>query len=333
MNIWKNFQLRISRVNRSNSRQWIADKLLDPFKLLIEEIGKLINSVFTIQEPAYWFIFAIAIIALALGVALPDEKHNDIASVFIGIGTGTLAAYMAYFLQKSTTSIPRKEWTQRISACNNDLISCLLDANSKPIRFYRKRFYSRTFKAHIRQELPKTLVNIRRLEILLHKRKLDVCSNLQINQSKTIKDHLIDINQNIEQVNRDYGRPITNREFNRDLANLKSKLQQAVKTLDFSAKRTLNQIEIVAGRPKFFGNPTINDSNSRKLKTTIYMHSTRLDQAKTNPAVFWSAINLMEYLQCLIDFTNAYGYQNNSTISILDSRCSYIRDRIDSLFR
>lgn len=302
----------------------IKDWIMDHSAAGFEDIYRLSSAIYGVQSVTYWLILNSGLISLGFGMLLSMRGDEVLSQILISIGTGLLAIWLANLLQRLTTSIPRAEWTREVSSCSDDLVSYLLEISGGRVMFRETKTYSREMKAIITREVYATQYNVMSLEILLRKRDIGFLIDLRPQQLEQINKYLLRIDQDIDSVSRNYGRPATNREFNRDLAQLRSSLQDVIHTTARSAKRVSHSVDITDKRPGLFSQHRIYEKRSIQRQIKIY---TRYEhkELEPDPKMLLVAIKLIQYLKDLTTFTNVYGYSNNAAYSVVKSRLLYIR--------
>ena len=254
------------------------------------------------------------------------HEEQVLAPAFISVGAGIMSIYLANYLQKST-STPRKNWTRMIASCNADLVAYLLKLNGREIKAESRGSYNREFRAYISEKMPTTIENVIRLEILLHKRKINPLLDMSPGQLRQIKVQLEEIYGGVEDLSKNYDRPITNREFSKDFADMQSKLRLAIKALDLLDSRSSANIAITDKKPKLLKALGVHSTSLGRPEVTVFVHPLWRARAKANPDAFWATIRFLDYLRSLIYLTNTYGHSNNSTLSLLIGRKLYVSHR------
>ena len=290
-------------------------------------IEKLVKSARSILEGIYWALLILGVFSIWLGIKIsPIEEVQFLAASLISIGSGLLAICLANFLQKLSFIIPRKKWVHKIGACNSDFVLYLLRcADCVDIKFDTVKSFNIVFKVNIRQQVFNPLTNIRKLEELMRRRRVDFLLTLKPRQLNQIQGILAIVNKRIDEVSHNYGRPVINNEFVRDLANLKDRLRIAVFALSQLSRKNLNPETIIITSKR---SELREIASSIKPEVIMRVNSKHYTQAQDNPTAFWAIINLTEYLESLISFMNFYGYNNNVAASFVKSRASYISDKI-----
>lgn len=304
------------RKGLNNLEDWTLDNLLSA----VEDVYRFLNAFYGAQPLTYWLILVAGPALMAWGIALSSQGDKIIAPALISLGASVTAIYWANALQKLTTSIPRAEWTCKISACNDNLVVYLLKLNGLNVKVHSRKIYSRELKATGMQETHATQENIRKLEILLLKRDIDFIIQLTHNQLKQIKQYLLDISRGVDKISQNYGRPMANREFNRDFADLQSALEEIIHTLGLAEEGKTPPTSISKKRIGVFSRNKSYTKNSIKRHTKIYIRSAHKKLIEVKPEVFWHTVMLIQYLGTLTTFTNTYGYNNHAALSVIKSR-------------
>ena len=303
---------------------WVLDYLMPT----IDNFMKFLKVFFGTQSLTYWLILTSGPFFLWWGIVLSSRGDGVVAPAFISLGASMVAIYWTTVLQKLTTSMPRKEWTCKISACNDNLIAYLLKLNNQSVLVHSVKIYNRELKTTGLQEVYATQDNIRKLEMLLSKRNVAFLVRLTPGQVKRVCAYLKSIGQATDIMVQQYGRPLVNREFNRDFADLRSSLDEALDILGLSDKKSLPPTVITEERIGIFRHDGSYSKDSIKRHAKIHVRSAHKKLIRADPKTFWHTVILIQYLRNLIAFTNTYGYSNNAAISIIKSVLAKLKDSI-----
>ena len=193
--------------------------------------------------------------------------------------------------------------------------------------FIREKIYNRALKATGMQEIHATQNNIRKLEILLLKRDIGFLIELTPGQLQQIKQYLQSIGKETDKISKNYGRPVANREFNRDFADLQSSLDEIIYILELIDRKEIPPTSITEKRIGIFSLNRSYPKNSIKRHTKVHIRSAHKKLIISNPEAFWHTVMLIQYLRILATFTNTYGYANNAALSIIKSGFLRARER------
>ena len=304
------------RKGLNNLEDWILDYLLPT----IDDFAKILKVFVGVQSFTYWLILISGPIFIWFGLVLSSRGDNVVAPAFISLGASMIAVYWANVLQKITTSIPRAEWTRKISACSDDLVAYLLELNGSSVLVHSRKIYNRALKATGMQEIHATQDNIRKLESLLLKRNIEFLIKLTPHQLQKVSEYLALISRETDKISQNYGRPMANREFNRDFADLLSSLDEIIHILELIDRKKTPATNMTEKRIGLFSLNRSYAKDSIKRSTKIYVRSAHKKLIKAKPEAFWHTVMLVQYLQVLATFTNTYGYSNNAVLSIIKSR-------------
>lgn len=298
------------------------DSFLDRVGLILSDIFKILNSIFTAKEMEYWLVLYLGATFLVGGLFMHSAEERVFAPAFISVGAGIMSIYLANYLQKST-STPRMDWALMVAACNAPLVAYLLELNGDKPLTKKRVSYNREFRVHVSEEKPVASKNLIKLETLIRKRKINRLLYATPQQLKQIRTRLEGVTEGFRDISEDHGRPVTNREFNKDLARLQSELRVATRALRLLEKGAPRPVVITDKKPKLidrlFRSPESYEVDPQQPEATVSVHQSWRLQAEADPDVFWAVINLLVYLKSLTCFVNAYGHGNNSTVSLIMS--------------
>ena len=314
--------MRTLRAGWGRFGRWFRDSFLDRLGLVMADILKIINSISTAKEMEYWLVLCLGAMFLVGGFFMHSAEERVLAPAFISVGASIMSIYLANYLQKST-STPRMDWALMVAACNASLVAYLLELNGDKPLTRRRVSYNREFRTHVSEEKPVASKNLIKLDILIRKRKINRLIDVSPQQLKRIRSQLEGVIEGLKDISADHGRPVTNREFNKDFARLQSELRVATRALKLLEKGTSRPVVITDKKPKLIDrllrSPESYEVDPQQPEATVSVHQSWRSQAEASPDAFWAVINLLVYLKALICFVDAYGHGNNSTVSLIVS--------------